>query len=185
MAGKRDKRMNRNSQTKRSRIPWLEILILFVGVIWSAVGTASTFEYSNDYIWCLGFVALGLAFIMMLIFIRKSWMEIVGLGLILIYMVTAGLGYMFCVVYRTRMHRLYQYRDKEVVVNVSGDRYVWDHESYEIGMKDKKKVGNAQVIIDGKEVSFEVFASGDHEYVYVEYFSDAAEEYMKLDLVEE
>ena len=42
--------MNRNAQTKKARIPWIEIIILFIGVIWSAVGTASTFEYSNDYI---------------------------------------------------------------------------------------------------------------------------------------
>ena len=176
--------MNRNAQTKKARIPWIEIIILFIGVIWSAVGTASTFEYSNDYIWCLGFVAMGLAFIMILIFFRRSWMEIVGLGLILIYLVSAGLGYMFCVVYRTRMKRLYSYRDKEVVVNVSGDRYVWDHESYEIGMKDKKKVEGAEVTIDGKESTFEVYANEEHEYVYVAYFSDVAEEYMRLDLVD-
>ena len=107
-----------------------ETLILLLGAVCSVKSTIKPIKYTLDYLWCFGFPILGIVFVaIMIIFIRKRYVILIGMALIFIYIFVAGFGAIVCEVNYMRLKTVSYFKDKEVVLTVDDSTYKWDGKS--------------------------------------------------------
>lgn len=138
----------------------LEIVILVVGAILSFWGAAQATAYSDSYkIYYLGGV-LGLMFAGFLEFKRKKkYAFLMGIAMIFIYFIGAGLGFVDCYTYADHMSFLKNYEGKEITIRFEGDTYEWKGETFFHVVGDHR-----EVILDGEENFCEI--NGEKQKIY-------------------
>ena len=158
----------------------LEILALLYGTALSISGTVKTLGYTSKYIGCFVFAAMGIAFVVILVMrIRKKYTPLIGWGLVVLYFVTAGFGYVVCSVNTHRLRSLSYYEGKEVTAVMDDRSYRWNggviysDEGLEYipdGVTvyaDGEKKGTA-CLTDGGNIYFEIDVSASGEYLVLE-----------------
>ena len=167
----------------------LEILILLFGTNLSIEGNVKILQYTSEYAWCLAFVALGIAFIGILIWrIRKKFTWILGVLFIIIYMFTAGFGYFVCMINKGRAQRLQYYSSKSVCAQVDGVMYSWDGKSALYNSEnlvyltpgDTPPAHEIKVYIDDEQRTMGVYADSSTDNIYLEIYGGATGDYLIL-----
>jgi len=170
----------------KTKVTVIECIILGLGVLLSIQGTAKAVSCSDSYIPYFLLAALGIAFIAVLLILRKKrFTFLIGIGMIHLYLIVAGFGYIVCVQNAARMRRLDYYKGKEIVALIGEDRYVWTGEAF-YQSRDLKPVDvreyRASVTIESetRSLNFIYVLPGDEETIYYEIYGGSTGDYLVL-----
>ena len=167
----------------------IEIMILLLGVTASVSETARAAAHSSKFIPFYLFAALGIAFAVILFLMRsKRAAALIGAGMILFYLVTAGWGAYYCELHGARLRRLDSFKDKQVTAQLDGAEYLWDNESvfYEgrklVPLDANGEEHSAQVFVDGEKSRLTVYTSGGGtpDKLYVQIYGGATGDFLVL-----
>lgn len=158
----------------RKALTVIECIILAIGVLLSITGTVKVTRLSSAYMPYFLVAALGVAFIVILIVIRKKrFAFLVGIGFIVFYLFFAGFAFLVCEVNASRIRTLNAYKGKEIWLTIGEDHYRWNGEaSYDFGKLEPLDVRDqkAYLAIDDekREVGFIYVMPGDDDTAYYE-----------------
>ena len=151
-----------------------EILILLLGIFLSFSSTIKP---------------LGLIFVViMIILIRKKFVSLIGIGLILVYLFVAGFGAVVCEMNAVRMQKISVFEGKEVVLTIDDSFYKWDGKSVSYDPSNMEYVGisgstekTILCTVDGESKKFGIYLdSQQREVYYIEISPSGAGIFLKL-----
>ena len=165
----------------------LECLILALGTVTSFFSTLKVTKLSARYVPFFLLALLGVLFVALLIrFFRKKWTPLFGIVLIFVYLFTAGYGYYVCELNAGRLRRLTFFQDKEVVLNVEGEQYVWNGQT-KYGSRDlvsmsEDRVASIQIGEETKSIALSSLyvRNGEEDRIYYQIYSGATGDYLVL-----
>lgn len=166
-----------------------EILILLLGIFLSFSSTIKPLKYTLKYMWSFSFTILGLIFVViMIILIRKKFVSLIGIGLILVYMFVAGFGVVVCEMNAVRMQKISVFEGKEVVLTIDDSFYKWDGKSVSYDPSNMEYVGISGLTektilctVDGESKKFGIYLdSQQREVYYIEISPSGAGIFLKL-----
>ncbi len=182
------KDINKELPEKRSisLLTIIEIIVLAIGVAMSFSSTVKPLKYTARYAWCFIFPLLGVGLIAFLIVkIRKKMIWLIGLGFIIMYLITAGYGAFVCELNNSRLKRISGFTGKEVIAVQGDTEYIWDGESASYNpekleyMKQDER-GMLKVTVDGEEAHYGVLTSSDDDCLYLEIYGGGTGIFLKL-----
>ena len=164
----------------------IEIIVLAIGVAMSFSSTVKPLKYTMRYAWCFIFPLLGVGLIAFLIVkIRKKLIWLIGLGFIIMYLITAGYGAFVCELNCSRLKRISGFTGKEVRAVLGEIEYTWDGESASYNpenleyMKPDDRL-NLKVTVDGEKAHYGVLTSSDDDCLYLEIYGGGTGIFLKL-----
>ena len=166
-----------------------EILILLLGIFLSFSSTIKPLKYTLKYMWGFSFTILGLIFVViMIILIRKKFVSLIGIGLILVYLFVAGFGAVVCEMNAVRMQKISVFEGKEVVLTIDDSFYTWDGKSVSYDPSNMEYVGisgstekTILCTVDGESKKFGIYLdSQQREVYYIEISPSGAGIFLKL-----
>ena len=173
----------RGNQMRKASVI-IECIILALGVLLSAQGTFKVYQLSSKYAPLFLLALLGIIFIaILIIFMKKKFTYILGIGFIMFYVVFAGFGFIVCEVNAARIRRLDYYEEKTVELEIDGETYEWTGEAFYDSMDlEPLDVGGKETcfVVDGekRDISFVYVMPGDEDTIYYEIYSGATGDYL-------
>lgn len=162
----------------------IECIILALGSLLSIQGTLKAYRLSSEYAPLFLFALLGIIFIaVLLIFIKRRFTYILGVGFIIFYVIFAGFGYIVCNVNAARIRRVRYYEGKTVELQIDGKSYAWTGEAF-YKFKDLEPMDvserEAYFVVDGEktQINFVYVMPGEDDTIYYEFYGGSTGDYL-------
>ena len=175
--------MKKTDRSNVSIVSKFEMIILAIGVIISINATLKPLKYTNKYMWCFIFAAIGLVFIVILAKnLKKRYACLLGACLIFMYIFVAGFGAIVCEVNASRLRQLSYYEGKNIYTYVNDIKYEWDGKSVTYDPSRLKPLDETLNFWVGDESkSYIVYTKEQSDQLFAEVFSGETGIFLILD----
>jgi len=144
--------MKKVSHVMKDFLLILEAMILLFFTLVSFMGTSKAVAYSYSYIIYYLVAVVGILFVGVLRFLRKkSFVVLLGILLIMIYVYVAFITWFACSIATDDMSFLKVYEGKEIVIHIGDETYEWNGEAFFHSAKDFELVR-----LDGEKDNCEI-----------------------------